>query len=170
MNWRALLAALVLALAAAPAAGQAGGAVNVNAQANVRVLRPLQLVTLRDLDFGTIVMRALSSNQTVTLTSSGRSCGSGGQLVCTGTSATALFRVTGTNNQRVLIRPATSTVTLTNGTGGRLSLSLSTPGSLTLPNSGNQGVTFEVGGSLEITPTTPEGMYSGIIDIQVNYQ
>jgi hypothetical protein len=39
-----------------------------------------------------------------------------------------------------------------------------------MPNSGNQGVTFEVGGSLTIAPTTPDGVYSGTIDIQVNYQ
>jgi hypothetical protein len=167
MRW---LTALLMMIVAAPAAAQSGMVTNVSAPANVKVLRPLQLTTLRNLDFGTIVMGTITANQTVSVSQTGRSCGSGGQLTCTGTFATAQFRVTGTNNQVVLIRSATPTATLTNAAGKTLTLTPILPAPVTMPNSGNQGVTFQVGGSLVITPTTADGLYSGTIDIQVAYQ
>jgi hypothetical protein len=115
-------------------------------------------------------MGAITANQTVSVSEAGRSCGSGGQLTCTGAFATAQFSVTGTNNQVVLIRSATATATLTNAAGKTLTLTPILPAPVTMPNSGNQGVVFEVGGSLVITPTTADGLYSGTIDIQVAYQ
>lgn len=161
--------AAAMSLPLSPSLAQAGGSFNVNASANVKVLRPLQLTVLRNLDFGTIMMGSLTANQTVSVTSGGRVCGSG-QLTCSGTFATAQFRVSGTNNQVVLIRSATATATLTNAAGNQLTLTPILPGPVTMPNSGNQGVVFQVGGSLTITPTTADGLYSGTIDIQVTYQ
>jgi hypothetical protein len=166
MRWLALL----LFVVAAPVAAQSGSVTNVSTTANVKVLRPLQLTTLRNLDFGTIVIETITSNQIVSVNSSGRSCGSGGQLTCTGLFTTAEFQVTGTNNQVVTIRSATPTTILTNAAGQTLTLTPQVPPSLTLPNSGVPGSTFQVGGSLVITPTTPPGLYSGTIDIQVAYQ
>jgi hypothetical protein len=164
-----LLFALLLG-AAVPAEAQSGGSSNVRAPTNVKVVRPLQLTALRNLDFGTIVMGTLTSTQTVTVSAGARTCGSGGQLTCSGTFATAQYRVIGTNNQLVLISAASPTFALTNATGAQLALRPILPTPVTLPNSGNQGVTFEVGGSLSIAPGTPDGMYSGTIDIQVAYQ
>jgi hypothetical protein len=167
----AILSGLAMLVALPGAAiAQSGGSAGVNAPANVRVFRPLQLVALRNLDFGTIVLGTLTSSQTVSVRPSGRTCGSNGQLTCSGAFSTAQYRVTGQNNQAVMIRSATPTATLTNATGHQLALTPIFPGSVTMPNSGNQGVTFEVGGSLTIAPTTPDGVYSGPIDIQVNYQ
>jgi hypothetical protein len=122
------------------------------------------------MDFGTVVLGNLTTNQTISVTSAGRNCGSSAQLTCTGTFATAQFQVIGSNNQVVSIRAATPTTTLTSASGARLTLTPIVPGSVTMPNSGNQGVTFEVGGSLVITPGSPDGLYSGIVDIQVSYQ
>jgi hypothetical protein len=148
---------------------QTGGS-GITAPTNVRVLRPLELTALRNLDFGTIVIGSLTTTQAVRVTSAGRSCGSGGQLTCTGAFTTAQFRVNGQNNQQVMIRSATPVATLTDTAGNRLTLTPILPGPVMLPNSGNQGVTFEVGGSLAIEPGTPDGLYSGTLDIQVNYQ
>lgn len=168
-------AALVWALGvllglAAPAHAQSAGSSNVKATANVRVMRPLQLTALRNLNFGTIVMGTVTTDQVVTVASTGRACGSGGQLTCTGTFATAQYRVVGTNNQVVSITSSSPTFSLTNATGARLQLTPIMPSSIVIPNSGNQGATFEVGGRFTIGPTTPDGVYSGTIDIQVAYQ
>jgi hypothetical protein len=164
-----LLAASLLALPAA-AVAQSAGSSAITATANVRVVRPLQLTALRNLDFGTIIMGQLTTNQTVSVTASGRTCGSGGQLTCTGAFTTAQFQVIGTNNQVVLIRSATPTATLTNAAGQQITLTPTVPQSVTMPNSGNQGVIFQVGGSLAIGPTTGDGVYTGTIEIQVSYQ
>lgn len=138
---------------------------------SAKVVKPLQLTTVRDLDFGTVVMGTLTANETVSVTAAGRTCGTSGQLTCSGIFATAQFRVVGTNNQPILVSSASPTVTLANGSGGQLVLTPVLPtGTLTLPNSGNQGAVIQVGGRLAITPTTPDGLYTGIIDIQVAYQ
>jgi hypothetical protein len=164
-----LLLALLLGLAG-PAQAQSGGSSNVRAPTSVKVVRPLALTALRNLDFGTIVLGNLTSSQTVTVSTTGRTCGSGGQLTCSGTFATAQYRVLGTNNQVVLISTATPTSTLTNAAGNRLTLTPSMPRTVTMPNSGNQGVVFDVGGSLTIAAGTPDGLYSGTMDVQVAYQ
>ena len=51
---RLLLLLLALLVAPAPSAAQSGGG-NIVTQVNVKVLKPLQLTSLRDLDFGTIL-------------------------------------------------------------------------------------------------------------------
>ncbi len=61
-------------------------------------------------------------------------------------------------------------MTLSNGAGATLALTLSYPSSVTVDNSGNPGSLFEVGGSLPFTSTMADGIYTGTIDIQVAYQ
>jgi spore coat protein U-like protein len=51
-----------------------------------------------------------------------------------------------------------------------LTLVLDSPGQVTLPNSGNQGVTFNVGGSVTVASTTASGTYRGTINVTVDYQ
>ena len=111
-----------------------------------------------------------TGTQTVSIAPSGRTCGSGAGLTCSGVFTTAQFRITGSNNQVALVSSPTATVTLTNGTGATLPLTLSFPASLTIDNSGNPGKLFEVGGSLAFTSTMADGLYTGTIDIQVAYQ
>ncbi|WP_344705686.1 DUF4402 domain-containing protein [Sphingomonas swuensis] len=138
--------------------------------ANVKVLKPLQLSVVRNLNFGTIVMSSVTTNQTVRVAPAGRTCGTGPALTCSGTFSTAQYRVNGTNNQQVIISSSSPTYALTGSNGGSLTLTPTFPTSVTIDNSGNPGVLFEVGGSFVITPTTPDGLYSGTIDIQVAYQ
>lgn len=166
---RLLLVLAALSLAALPAAAQTNGG-NITAPVSVKVLKPLQVETLRQLDFGTIAMGPFTSTQTVSVTAAGRTCGSGGLLSCSGTFSTAQFRVTGTNRETVLISSVTPTVTLRNAAGQSLSLTPVHPATATMPNSGNQGVLVEVGGQLRIPPGAADGVYSGVIEIQVAYQ
>ena len=44
------------------------------------------------------------------------------------------------------------------------------PASVTLVNSGNPGRDFNVGGSITIPSTATDGVYSGVIEVTVDYQ
>lgn len=167
---RRLLPLLAALLFANPAAAQTTGTTGPKATASVNVMKPLQLTALRNLQFGTVLVGTFTGTQNVTITPTGRTCGSGAGLTCSGVFTTAQFRLTGSNNQVALITSPTPTVTLTNGTGGTLALTLSFPSSLTIDNSGNPGRLFEVGGTLGFTSTMADGLYTGTIDIQVAYQ
>lgn len=165
-----LIGAAAAALISSPAAGQATGTTGPKATATVNVQKPLQLTAVRDLQFGTVLVGSFTGTQTVTIATSGRTCGSATGLTCSGVFSTAQFRIVGTNNQIALISSPTSTVMLSNGAGGTLALTLSFPGSVSIDNSGNPGRLFEVGGSLPFTSTMADGIYTGTIDIQVAYQ
>jgi hypothetical protein len=163
------LGAGFLALMASPAAAQTS-TTGPKATATVNVQKPLQLTALRDMQFGTVLVGTFTGTQNVTIATSGRTCGSGSGLTCSGAFSTAQYRLIGTNNQIALISSPTPTVTLSNGAGGTLALTLSFPASLSIDNSGNPGRLFEVGGTLGFTSTMPDGIYTGTIDIQVAYQ
>lgn len=155
--------------ASAPAVAQSNSA-GLKATVTVKVQKPLQLTALRNLAFGTVLVGTYNGADTVTISPSGRICGTGGGLTCSGVFSTAQFRVTGSNNQVALISSPTPTVTLANGSGGTLSLTPTFPSSVTFDNSGNQGKLFEVGGRLTFASNMPDGIYTGTLDIQVAYQ
>lgn len=161
---------LLLGLAVSPAAAQGVGTTGLKATASVKVVKPLQLTALRNLQFGTVLVGTFTGTQTVTIAPSGRTCGSGAGLTCSGVFSTAQFRVTGSNNQVALISSPTPTVTMSNGAGATIALTLNYPSSVSIDNSGNQGKLFEVGGSLSFSSTMADGLYTGTIDIQVAYQ
>jgi len=140
------------------------------ATATVKVQKPLQLTALRDLQFGTVLVGTFTGTQSVVIAASGRTCGTGTGLTCSGVFNTAQFRLVGSNNNVALVSSPTPTVTLSNGAGSTLALTLNYPSSVTVDNSGNPGKIFEVGGSLGFTSAMADGIYTGTIDIQVAYQ
>jgi hypothetical protein len=165
-------AALAAVAAATPAAAQNATPANPRATAGARLIKPLQLVALRDLNFGTIVMGTINGNQTVSISGAGVvSCGvAGGGLTCVNSPAatSAAYRVAGTQGQVVLISAAATPLAGSNG--GTLSFTPSVPGPLTLGNSGSPGNDFNVGGAITISSSTVDGVYAGEIDVQVAYQ
>lgn len=165
-----LAAAGAFLLVGTPAIAQSVGANGPKATASVNVMKPLQLTALRNLQFGTVLVGTFTGNQNVTITPSGRTCGSGAGLTCSGVFSTAQYRVSGTNNQVALISSATPTINLTNGTGATLVLTPTFPASVAFTNSGNQGVLFEVGGILSFNSAMADGLYTGTLEIQVAYQ
>ena len=167
---KGLAALTALCAFATPAAAQQVGVTGAKPTASVTVQKPIQLAGVRNLVFGTVLLGTFTGTDTVSVTPSGRTCGTTGGLTCSGTFSTAQYRVTGTNNQVALISSVTPTVTMTNGTGGTLVLTPSFPSSTTIDNSGNPGKIFEVGGSLAFTATQADGVYTGTLDIQVAYQ
>jgi hypothetical protein len=176
--------ALVAVAAATPAAAQtatpnpaqASVAANPRATAGARLIKPLTLTANRGLNFGTIIMGAISGNQVVSIDGAGVvTCGvDGGGLTCTNTAAataaSASYSVTGTQGQVVLITTAATSLSNTSGGGGTLTLTPKAPEKLTLGNSGAAANDFTVGGSITISSSTVDGVYAGEVDVQVAYQ
>ncbi|RST29772.1 DUF4402 domain-containing protein [Sphingomonas ginkgonis] len=163
------IAALAVAAAAATPAAAAPVAVSGTAPvAKAQIVKPLTLTRVADLNFGTILLGTLTANQTVSLTPAGAlTCGSAG-LTCSGTTAVAQYKVTGTNNQTVFIYSAATNLTNANDST-TIAFTPSVQASVALGNSGTAGVNFPVGGSIVITPTTTDGLYSGAINVTVDY-
>ena len=154
-----------LAMTATPAAAAAVAA-TTPANASARIIKPLTLTAAGTLDFGTIVMNGVTANRTVTLNSDTTiTCAT--ELVCAANGTVPTYTVTGTQGQLVNIIKNTSSLTGSNG--GTLTL---TPvgASVTLSNSGNPGgATFPMGGSITIASTQQDGLYTGTVDVQVDY-
>lgn len=157
------LALIVLAFAQ-PAEAQAA---SVNATVNAKFLKTLTLTAKQGFDFGTVLLPGSGSAVTLSVSRTGVvTCPA--PLVCSGTPKQAIFNVSGSNKQAVRITaPA---ITMTNGSGGSLTFTPDVQATVTLTNSGNPGTDFGMGGSVILTPTTPDGSYSGTITITADYQ
>jgi hypothetical protein len=155
-----------LALTATPAAA-APVAATTPANASARIIKPLTLTAAGTLDFGTIVMNGVTANRTVTLNSDTTiTCAT--ELVCAANGTVPTYTVTGTQGQLVNIIKTASTLNGSNG--GTLTLTPVGGASVTLSNSGNPGgATFPMGGSITIASTQQDGVYTGTVDVQVDY-
>lgn len=139
--------------------------VTANASAKARILKPITVTNTSDLDFGTIVTGAAAS--VAVSTGAVRTCGAG--LTCTGTVTAANFNISGTKNEVVTIT-GDNTVTLNNGTGGNMTATLTRSAStITLIDSAIGG-SFQVGGTLSLAATQPDGNYIGSFQVIVDYQ
>lgn len=158
------LGAVALAMVAAP---QAASAQRADAKVRVKLVKPLVLTGVQDLDFGTIVPAAGSGTQTVTIQPNGTlDCPA--PTVCIGTAVPATFNIRGSNRRNVLITATASD--LENAlTGDTIAFAPIAPTALTLPNSGNQGIDFFIGGAIAI-PEDAAGDYEGIIEITADYE
>lgn len=167
------LGATVAALAlTATQAAAAPVSASQNATARARVLRPLQLTSIQNLDLGTIVLTGTGTyTATVGISRAGVfNCdgGSSTSVTCSGTVQQAAYNVRGTNNQVVTI--ASSPVTLAGSNGGSLTLTPDHAASVTLTSSGVPGNDFGVGGSITVTEATVDGVYTGAFAVTADYQ
>lgn len=156
-------------LAAAPAAAAPVAVTGTKPQAKVTILKPLVLTKVSDLDFGTVLLPdSVTGTLNVKVAQDGvMTCGTG--LTCAATAASVgSYNVKGTNNQ--VVRITAPKVTMTNATqAGSIEVTLDAPGTVTLPNSGVNGVDFKVGGNFDITSATTDGVYSGDMNVTVDY-
>jgi hypothetical protein len=145
-------------------------AVTQTASVNAQVVKPLTLTSLSNLDLGTIILGSGTwSGATVGISQAGvLSCST--KVTCTGATQAAQFNVTGTNKMVVLISAPDLTLVNQNDASKTLTLTLDKPAQVTLPNAGQQGVNFNVGGSVTVDSTTVGGTYRGTIEVTVNYQ
>ena len=161
----ALLALPLAALASTPAS-----AATANASVNANIVKPVVFTATGSLNFGTIVTNNLTANRIVSLSPTNvLTCGGSSELICSGATSVPTYNVQGTNKQVITIIKTPST--LRNSlNGATLTLTPIGPSSITLTNSGAPGESFAIGGSFTITPTTGEGVYSGVVDVTVDYQ
>jgi hypothetical protein len=156
---------VITALAAAAFAAPADAAV-ITATTTVNVAKPVQLMKLQDMDFGTVILSSFTSTRTVSINQAGTlTCGA--NLVCQGVPKPARFNVQGFNKM-------TATISVT---GGNLSNGTETipftpdaPASIYLPNSGAPGIDFNVGGTITLTSTLAGGTYTGTMTVTSDYQ
>ncbi len=154
----ALPALALLALAATPTAA---GAAQITAAVTANVVKPVQLLKLQDMEFGTLLVGNYAGTRTVVMSRAGAlTCGA--DIICSGAPKQAQFNVQGTNKMVVLI--SVSSAGLVNG-ANTIPLAADAPASITLTNSGAPGINFDVGGTLTVSGTIPGGLYSGTLNV-----
>lgn len=164
-------AAAALFLGTAPAAGQAVSP-DQQAKATARIVKPLKLYHVQDLDLGSIILTGAGAwtGAVVGISRDGTFSCTDTNVVCTGTTTEAQYRVTGTNNQDVTVN-ASSTIDLVHGVDAtkKLVMSVDNPGTVQLGNSGVPGLVFGLGGSVIVNADTLDGTYTGTFDVTVEY-
>lgn len=169
---RMTLAASVaaLTLASTPASAAPVGA-SSPATATAKIVKPLTLTATGVLDFGTILIPAAGVTGTRTIAVSNanvRDCAGGNvEVVCSGTTSVPTYNVVGTNKMVVNVIKTASA--LNGNNGGTLAFRPTGPATVLLPNSGNTGVDFQIGGEIDIVAATVDGTYSGNINVTVDY-
>lgn len=143
---------------------------NQNAVSTARVVKPLTLSWVQNLDLGTIILSGAGpwSGAVVSVSNAGVFSCSNANVTCAGAPQPAKYRVTGTNNQVVTVNAPSVTLTNQNDGVSTIILTPNSPGTVNLGNSGT-GLTFGVGGSVNISSTTPDGTYAGTFNVTVNY-
>src|SRR4051794_34282395 len=135
----------LVALASSPAAAAPVGSSNGQAQANAKILKPLALSKVQNLDFGVIAEGpGVWAGEVVSISQAGvLTCGGGTNLTCSGSPQPAKYHLSGTNN-------AVATVSCPgfNLTGpGTLVFTPNAPATVNLGPSGlATGVDFSIGG------------------------
>ena len=140
------------------------------ATATVTIVRALTLTANQNLDLGTVVIgNAIVGSDTVSLSNAGvHVCGSGGALTCSGTNQVAKYTVTGAAGQSVAVTVAASN--LTSGANTLLFTPNAASSAVALANVGGVGTgSFDLGGSVTVTGATKDGVYSGNMNVTVDY-
>ena len=165
-NFVKIAALAAAALAATPAVAAPVAVTGTPPTATARIIKPLTLTSTGALNFGTIVMNGVTANRTVTLNANTTiTCAT--ELVCDANGTVPTYNVRGTNGQVVnIVKTAT---TLNGSNGGTLTLTPVGAASVTLTSSGSPGDNFDIGGSIVIAPTTADGVYTGTVDVKVDY-
>lgn len=161
-------AAVALALTATPALAVGP---NQNSTATARITKPLTLTYVRDLNLGTIVLSGAGAwtGATVGISRAGAFACANSNVTCSGTTQTAQYKITGTNNQAVTVNSPNVTMTNQNDGISTVLLTVDNPGTVNLGNSGTAGLTFDLGGNITVASTTPDGTYTGTFNVTVNY-
>lgn len=158
---RVVLAILTTMALASPAV-----AAQTTAVTTVKVVKPVLLAKLQDMDFGTLGFGTFTGNRTIVLSQAGViTCAV--DVLCSGVSKQARFNLKGSNNLVVLLTYTGGT--LSNGTDS-IPFTANGPANVTVPNSGQQGVNFDVGGSLVVSSALVGGIYSGTMTVTADYQ
>jgi hypothetical protein len=167
---RNIAAVAALALTATPAFA-APVSPNQNATATARIVKPLTLTWVQDLNLGTILLSGAGawSGAVVGVSQAGVLSCANANVTCSGAVQQARYNVRGTNNQVVTITAPNVTLTNANDPLQTLLMTVSNPGTVTLTSSGAPGNDFNLGGSITVASTTGDGVYSGTFNVTVDY-
>jgi hypothetical protein len=168
--WLFSFRATALALGSAIAAQPAAAASSQDAAVNSKVVKPLTVSWVQDLDLGTITLAPGSwSNASVGISRAGLFSCTDPNVTCTGATKVARYNITGSNNQTVRITAPNVTMTNQADSTKTLVLVVDSPGSVLLTSSGAPGVNFSLGGTLNLSSTTAAGTYAGTFNVTVDY-
>ncbi|MEO6247924.1 MAG: DUF4402 domain-containing protein [Sphingomicrobium sp.] len=159
-----LAAAAALALSTQASAAPVGASTPATARA--QIVKPLVLTSTQNIDFGTILLTNVTGSNLVSISTGGAITCTGGGLTCPATGKQAIFNVAGSNQQVVKI--TTTAANITNGITPLL-FTPSAQATVTLTNSGSPGTDFNVGGSFTINAATTDGVYTGALNVTVDY-
>ena len=167
---RSTAAIAALVLTATPALAAPVGP-NRNATATARIIKPLVLTWEQDLDLGTIMLSGPGAwtGAAVGLTHDGIFSCTDANVTCSGAVQTARYNVAGTQGQVVNITAPNVTLVNQNDNTQTLLMTVSSPGSVTLANSGVPGSDFNLGGSISVDSDTLDGVYLGTFNVTVDY-
>lgn len=158
-----------LALSSAPAYASVTATSQATAQA--KIFRPLTLDSVDGLDLGTIVLAGVAPySATVSVQQDGTfDCdANSGNVVCSGATKAAQYVATGTTD--AVITVSAPDVTLTGSNGGSLTLTTDAPATVDLGATANAGTDFNIGGSIAVSDTTTDGLYTGTFAVTADYQ
>ena len=171
MRSRTLRIARFLAALGCAQCAAAAHAASVNVTVNATALKPLEITKLQDLDLGTITLRPGTwSNATVSLTQAGAFTCPPPNITCAGATRVATYNVVGSNKGTVNINTPNVTLINQNDSSQSLTMVVDSPTSVVLPNSGQPGVNFSIGGRITVNSTTSGGTYVGTFNVTADYQ
>ena len=160
----------VVAAAVAACFGAPAGAATINAQAKAKVVKPLTIQSVQNLDLGTILLGpGVWSGATVRLARTGAlTCPAA--VTCSGATQVAIYNVAGSKSQTIVI--SVPNVTLVNQANPARTLTLvpDAPATIQLANSGNPGTNVSIGGAITVDSTTADGVYVGTFNVTADYQ
>jgi hypothetical protein len=162
----------LLAVCGALAAGCVGDAVSAATQSGttkVVTLRPLSIVKIRDLEFGTLLAGTSSGTVVIDPTTDARTT-TGGVTVAGGAPQAAQFLTYGTQGSILQVTRGALPVLTRAGGGATMSVTQLTLNGPTLRIVNPAGVLdLRVGGTLAVAANQMDGSYSGNFDIIVTY-
>ena len=166
---RTTAAFVALALTATPAFAAPVGP-NQNATATARIVKPLTLTWVQNLNLGTILLSGPGAwgGAVVGVSQAGVLSCADPNVTCSGAVQAARYNVRGTNNQVVTVIKNLSDLTNAND-GTKLTLTPVGQNTVTLTSSGSPGNDFNLGGSITVASTTGDGVYSGTFNVTVDY-
>lgn len=180
-KWHVRTGAILLAILLWPAGvAQAQASASATAQTRAILLRPASLVETQDLEFGDIVP-SMTLAGTVTIAPVGTRTSTGGVTPILNNFAAARFAGLGTPNRLVLLNVVPNQVDITNANGATMRANNFTIGNLAgltklggsnqyRITSANGVIGFSVGARLNIAANQDPGDYSGIYQVNFNYQ
>ena len=166
------LGAALFTVVATPAAA-APVAATPKATAKAQIVKPITFAAVTNLNFGTVVLGTLTAPSTVTIDKTAVAVSvCGANLTCSGASNAAKYNVRSTPAQQLTVRSAVSNLLLVGSVASPVPSVVFTPDAPAIIAAGNAssaGYDFYVGGKIDVTTTTLEGVYLGDMDVTVDY-